>query len=178
MGVALSWAAIQSGQRPEAWGYHWSRRSVGVGILGVGVLVAVSAVTGYVDGVLFAGNEMNATFTSAVTDALRTTPSLALVFLLGNGVFGPIAEEQVWRGIVQTDAVEGWGVATGIGTTALLFAFKHVVVDGSVARLTTLLAMGLVLGLLRHRSGTVSSTVAHIGVNTLSTAAIVFAALG
>jgi hypothetical protein len=173
----LAGLAIRGGQQPDRWGYRWSLRVVasGVGCVVVGLVVVTAA--GYVDRALFDLGEVNAQVSSGLVPALAAEPTLAVLFLLGNGVIVPLTEELVWRGVVQTELVEAWGPAAGIGVTAVLFALKHVVVDQSVARVTTLLALALVFGLVRYRFGTVSSTVTHIGVNTVATAGVVFLAL-
>lgn len=178
MGALLSWVAIRGGRPPSEWGYDRSLWAVVAGGLGVVVLIPVALVTIQIDAYLFGLQQANSAFAGAVAEVLRATPALAVLLLLGNGVVVPIVEEQVWRGVVQSELVETWGPVTGIAVTALLFALKHVVVDLSLVRLTTLVAGGLVLGLIRHRFGTVSSTVSHLGLNLLSTAAVVVAALG
>jgi hypothetical protein len=61
--------------------------------------------------------------------------------------------------------------------TAVLIAGEHVVVDLTFVRLTTLIGLGLVLGAIKHRYGTASSTITHVGVSTLSTAPVVAVAL-
>lgn len=177
MAGCLSWLAVQGGLSPGNWGYDWSGRAVVLGVVGAVVSLGLTAGTAAIDSALFGGAGANAAFADAVTETVQATPMLAALFLLGNGVVAPIAEELVWRGIVQTRLVEIWGPVVGIGTTAVGFALKHVVVDGSLARLTTLLVLGTVFGLLRYRYGTVSSTVAHVGVNTVSTAALVVVAV-
>lgn len=177
MAVVLSVLALRAGHDRGLWGYDWSLRAVAVGLLGIIAAVVLSVVTSQIDAALFGLEETGAAFGGVVGDVLRTTPLLAVVFLLGNGVAVPIAEELVWRGIVQTELVAKWGAVVGILLTAVLFALKHVVVDLSLARITTLVVLGLVLGILRRRYGTVSSTVTHIGVNLLSTVSVVLVAL-
>jgi membrane protease YdiL (CAAX protease family) len=177
MAAVLTTVALRVGHRPADWGYDPSLRAVGVGLAGVVLAVPATAATAYVDSALFGLGETSAGFASAVADALAANPELAVVLVLGNGLAVPVAEELVWRGLVQSSLTEAWGAVAGIGTTAALFALKHVVVDGSVARLTTLLVLALLFGVVRHRYGTVASTVTHVGVNMLSTAALVAVAL-
>lgn len=174
----LSWIALRRGQSPGTWEYDVSLRAVAAGVGGVVVGLVATVGAAYVDSVLFGAGETGAAFTAAVAETLQANPALALLLVLGNGLAAPVAEEQVWRGIVQTDLVDAWGPAVGVGLTAALFSLKHVVVDLSLARTTTVLALGLVFGAVRHRFGTASSTVTHAGVNTLSTASVVVAALG
>jgi len=173
----LSWIALRRGMTPGEWGHDASRSALAAGAAGAPVLLGAIAVTGRVDAALFGLDELEAGVAETIGDELAATPALAVLFLLGNGIAVPVAEEQVWRGIVQTKLVDAWGVPAGIGVTAALFALKHVVVDLSVARPTTLLALALGFGLLRHRYGTTSSTVAHLGVNFASSAALVWSVL-
>ncbi|WP_218780602.1 CPBP family intramembrane glutamic endopeptidase [Halorarum halophilum] len=133
--------------------------------------------TAQVDAMLFDLDTQAAAETEGLGAAIGASPWVAVLLLVGNGLLAPIAEERVWRGIVQTELVDTWGVAPGIAVTAVLFALKHVVVDGSVARLTTLLALGLVFGLVRHRWGTASSTVTHVATNTIASASIIAVSL-
>lgn len=177
MAIVLSVLALRMGQDAGVWGYEWSLRSVAIGLLGVVVAIVLLAVAGPIDAALFGAGETNAAASNAMTEALRGTPLLAVVLLLGNGVAVPIAEEQVWRGIVQTELVASWGVAVGILLTAVLFALKHAMVDLSLARLTTLVVLGLLFGVFRHRYGTVSSIATHMGLNLYSSATIVVIAL-
>lgn len=177
MTAVLSAVALRMGHDAGVWGYQWTLRATAAGLVGVVIAVVLSVVTVQIDAALFGLAETGAAVSDAMTEAIRGAPLLAVVFLLGNGVAVPIAEEQVWRGIVQTEFVASWGAAAGILLTAVLFALKHAVVDLSIARLTTLVGLGLVLGLLRHRYGTVSSAVTHIGMNLYSTATIVVIAI-
>lgn len=173
----LLWIAARRGRSPGELGYDWSLRSIVAGVVGIVAALVVVAAAAQVDALLFSLDRFGASFGTAVGDALRATPALAALFLLGNGLVVPVTEEAAWRGVVQSELVEAWGVPAGIVTTAILFALKHVVVDLSVVRVTTLLALGLVLGLVRHRFGTASSTITHAGVNTISTASLIVAAL-
>lgn len=176
MALLLSVAALRYGQSPADWGYEWSARAVGAGVVAIAVAVLLTTVTGEIDAFLFGLEDAGAAFGATVTETIRATPLLAAVLLLGNGVAVPIAEEQVWRGIVQTELVASWGARIGILATAALFALKHVIVDLAVFRVTTLVALGLLLGVVRHRYGTGSSVALHIGVNLLSSAGLVLAA--
>lgn len=173
----LGWIAARSGRPPEEWGYDWSLRPVVAGVLGIAVALVVAAVAAQVDAFFLPLERVGTSFGAAVGDALRAAPALAALFLIGNGIVVPIAEEAVWRGMVQSELVEAWGVPAGIALTAILFAVKHVIVDLSVVRVTTLLALGLVFGLLRHRFGTASSTITHAGVNTVGTASVIAVSL-
>jgi membrane protease YdiL (CAAX protease family) len=173
--AVLTLYALRQGQSSESWDRDVTARRLGAGVLagvvGFGLLVA----TARIDAALFGLGEAAGAFGEGLTDAFEARPALAILFLVGNGILVPIAEEQAWRGIVQTELVDGWGVPAGIGITAVLFALKHVIVDLSIVRLTTLLTLGLLFGIVRHRWGTASSTVPHVFLNTVSSASIVVA---
>lgn len=172
----LSVVALRYGRSFDDWGYNWSARAIGFGIIAIGIAFVVTAATGVIDGALFGLEESGAEFIDEIGGTIRAVPILAVVLLLGNGVAVPIAEEHVWRGLVQTELVAAWGAGIGILVTAIIFTSKHIIVDLAIFRVTTLLALGLLFGIVRHRYGTGSSIVLHIGVNLIASAAIVFAA--
>jgi membrane protease YdiL (CAAX protease family) len=146
--LLLSRYALRAGQSRADWDYDWAPRTVAVGLaaglVGLGVTWAIA----HVDAALFGANEAA---TAALTGAIEATPWAVPVLLVGNGVVGPAAEERVWRGVAQTDLVDRWGVVAGIVVTAVLFSLKHAVVDASLGRLFTIIALGLIWGAVRHR---------------------------
>lgn len=170
MAAVLGWYASRSGLPPGAWDFEWNRRAIVAGLLASVVGFVLVSGAALVDAALFDLAATSDALTGSIAGAVEEYPLIAVVFVLGNGLFGPIAEEVVWRGIVQTELVERWGPALGIGVTAVLFAFKHVVVDLSLARITTLLTLALVYGLVRHRWGSGASTVTHVAVNLAASA--------
>ena len=110
---------------------------------------------------------------SVFTDGLQAGVWVAVLLLVANAADSAVCEEIAWRGVVQTALVRAWGPWIGIGVTVVLFALKHVLMDATFARITTLLMLGLVFGIVRHRWGTGSSTVTHVVVNLYSTGYIV-----
>ncbi|QCC60476.1 CPBP family intramembrane metalloprotease [Natrinema thermotolerans] len=171
--AVLSRYALERGQDRETWGWGWgwSRRTVGAGALAGIVGLGLVAGASQVDAALFGLGDGSGT-------GDETTVAAAILLLVGNGFVVPIAEEQVWRGVVQTELVEARGAVAGIAVTAVLFAFKHVIVDLSVVRLTTLLTLAALLCVVRYRWNTVSSTVAHVVVNAALTVTLVATTLG
>jgi membrane protease YdiL (CAAX protease family) len=165
----LSWVALWRGHIRQRWGWTFSARAIGVGVGGGVVLFALLGVTAPIDAALFgSGGDPGAGSGFADVSAV-----LLAAYVVGNGVLVPIAEEQVWRGIVQTEFVERLGVAGGILLTAVLFSLKHAVVDWSLARLVTITVGGVGLGLLRHRWGTASSTVGHVTLNLAASLVVI-----
>ncbi len=98
-------------------------------------------------------------------------PLLAVLsLLLVNGIFVPIAEEWLWRGRIQPSLTAAFRPVLGITLTALLFSLKHAIVDGSLARLLSLMAFGLVMGWLANRLSWQASAGAHVLANLTATA--------
>ena len=97
---------------------------------------------------------------------------LGIVALIAvNGFFVPVAEEFLWRGFIQPRLSLALPATLAIGTTAVLFSLKHVVVDASWARFLTLVAFGAMCGIVAHRHSWRSSAALHAIVNTAATTA-------
>jgi membrane protease YdiL (CAAX protease family) len=164
--------AQMHGVPADQWEYRRTTASIGWGS-GAGLLIlALMAGTSALDHALWGGS---AEVPAHIAAGLQGGIWVAGLFLLTNGIVVPTCEELAWRGIIQTSVVRAWGPIVGVAVVALLFALKHVVVDASVTRLTTLLMMSLVLGIVRHRWGTLSSTLAHTAVNFIATAGVIAA---
>ena len=93
----------------------------------------------------------------------------ALSLILVNGVFVPIAEEYLWRGIAQARLLRILPSALAIGMTSVLFSFKHVLVDASWGRFLTLAAFGIICGVVARQKDWRSSAAFHIFINTIAT---------
>jgi membrane protease YdiL (CAAX protease family) len=92
--------------------------------------------------------------------------SLTLV----NGLFVPIAEEYLWRGLVQVRLMRMLPTPVAIGVTAVLFSLKHAFVDASLGRLLALIAFGVITGVVAQRNSWRRSAALHMVVNTVATA--------
>ena len=73
----------------------------------------------------------------------------AMSLILVNGLFVPVAEEYLWRGLVQVRLILILSTPFAIGLTAVLFSLKHAVVDASLRRFLTLVAFGVICGVVR-----------------------------
>jgi membrane protease YdiL (CAAX protease family) len=97
-------------------------------------------------------------------------PMLEVVSLmLVNGLFVPIAEEYLWRGLVQARMIGILSMPFAIGLTAVLFSLKHAVVDASLGRFLTLVAFGVICGVVAQRNSWRGSAALHIVANTVVT---------
>jgi membrane protease YdiL (CAAX protease family) len=99
-------------------------------------------------------------------------PILKAVSLVGvNGLFVPVAEEYLWRGLAQARLARVLSPPLAIGLTAALFSLKHALVDASLGRFLALLAFGLICGLVAQRRSWHSSAALHMVTNTILTVA-------
>ncbi|HEU4323835.1 MAG TPA: CPBP family intramembrane glutamic endopeptidase [Roseiflexaceae bacterium] len=89
-----------------------------------------------------------------------------LSVLIVNGWVIPLAEEWLWRGLIQPSLVGRAGAVAGVLVTSVLFSLKHAIVDASLGRLLMITAFGLVMGVLALRRGWRASALAHALANT------------
>lgn len=120
-----------------------------------------------------------------VVAAGAAQPLSILALVLVNGLMIPLAEERLWRGIVQPRLVLAWGPVPALAVTAALFSAKHAIVDGSLGRLLALALGGLVLGLVAYRAGHgdarqdgwQASAVSHVVGNLVATSVAIAAGM-
>jgi membrane protease YdiL (CAAX protease family) len=99
----------------------------------------------------------------------------AVSLILVNGLFVPAAEEYLWRGLVQVGLIRILSTPFAIGLTAVLFSLKHVIVDASLGRFLTLVAFGIICGVVAQRNSWRRSAALHIVANTvLTTMGLIF----
>jgi membrane protease YdiL (CAAX protease family) len=170
--AVLTLVAVRAGSKPADWGWRMSGTVLAVGLTAGLLRLALVATTAPVDAALFgdSGGDLVAVLRSM-------SPAVLALFVVGNGVLVPVAEEQVWRGIVQTTVVDRVGPGVGIGLVAVAFGLKHALIDWSLARLVTNVTGGLLYGTVRHRWGTTASTATHVAGNTIASVAAIAMAL-
>jgi membrane protease YdiL (CAAX protease family) len=104
--------------------------------------------------------------TEILVDLMHTdsVPEFVLVVLLVAAV-PAIAEEIVFRGIVQKSLIARYGPISGIGLTALIFAAMHL----NPWSFVPLLIAGVFFGYAAYRTGTLwASSLAHFGNNLIA----------
>lgn len=104
-------------------------------------------------------------FRAAIADIADTiadyTPQQRAFFAL-MGVIAAIPEETIFRGILQPTLQTKLGRWSGILLTAVIFALYHVHFAFALPRIVSHLCWGLILGLLRERTGTLwAPAIAH-----------------
>ena len=85
------------------------------------------------------------------------------VNMLGGGLAASIIEEIFYRGWMQTLMNRKWGPWIAIPLTSLLFALSHLFVAPGWLRVATFFP-GLIMGLLRHRNGSVLPAILYHAV--------------
>lgn len=82
------------------------------------------------------------------------------------GLFVPIAEEILFRGVIQTYLVRKWGAIIGIVVTSFWFALMHV----DIALFIPLFVIGLGLGFVRHQYQSIWGAILLHSLNNLASA--------
>lgn len=89
------------------------------------------------------------------------TPQQRMLFAL-MGLIAAIPEETIFRGVMQPTLQQKVGRWPGILLTAAIFAVYHVHFQFALPRIISHLCWGLILGLLRERTGTLwAPAIAH-----------------
>ena len=102
-------------------------------------------------------------------DKMLSDPASRTAIALFGISLGPLAEELLFRGLIQPVFVSAVGVLPGILITSALFGALHLDQNGFIWQSGVLIMLvGFVLGTVRHLSGsTRTSTIVHIAYNSL-----------
>lgn len=132
-----------------------AQRDVGYGVLGFAAFAIV--VTS-----VFAAEDGFGEAIAYIADRIANyTPQQRALFVL-MGVIAAIPEETIFRGILQPTLQTKVGRWPGILLTALIFALYHVHFAFELPRIITHTSWGLILGVLRERTGTLwAPAIAH-----------------
>ena len=142
-------------------------------VIGI-VVVYASALIGNVFS-LIAGGEMDSANEEAINSVITAYGSWA--FLPVVIIIGPIVEEVVFRGIVQSTIIGNKfakrfspRVIIGIVVTALLFGLIHVFDAGDYVQIFPYFFMGLSLGIISYETKSIfPSAIVHILNNAIAT---------
>ncbi len=100
------------------------------------------------------------------------------VLILLSCVGAPLFEELFFRGLLQGQLVERFGVGIAIPITAVFFGAAHIANDPGIAGLLLALSVGaggVVLGVVRHLTGRLGSSIAtHAFFNIAAVVALAF----
>lgn len=101
---------------------------------------------------------------SEIVQAKNTNMLAALASVLVIGILVPIAEELLFRGVVQTYLVSRLGALAGILLSSFWFALLHM----DVALLAPLFVIGIGLGYVRHRYQSIWGAVILHAINNMT----------
>ncbi|MDP2313001.1 MAG: type II CAAX endopeptidase family protein [Pseudomonadota bacterium] len=164
--AVLAWArALRAPVAMNRPSPRWMLAGVGVGFAGL-FTSALWSETARTLGHPMADQELVAT----VLDAGPSAGRIATVFFVV--AVAPVLEELVFRGYLQTAIGARLGATMGIVCAGTLFGFFHIADPAVVPVLT---AIGLMLGWVRHRSGSVYPAMAGHLVNNLAAMALALA---
>lgn len=100
--------------------------------------------------------------TSVFGESVLGTIALVAITVL----IAPVAEEIVFRGVLQSALTPRVGPVAAIGVSAGVFAAAHL----TGAAIPTVFVLGMVLGYVRYRHGTVAAVIGHAAFNLSSVA--------
>lgn len=112
------------------------------------------------------GNATERDLYDRVANGWSAWAALFLVVVIG----APLIEELFFRGLMQPRLMSATNEAVGLGATAVLFGCAHLTnwqgLSASIVYASTIAATGLVLGLMRHQSGRLGTSIwAHAFFN-------------
>ena len=100
---------------------------------------------------------------SYIADTVAHNTPQQRVFFALMGVIAAVPEETIFRGIAQPTLQNKVGRWSGILLTATIFAVYHIQFQLALPRLISHFCHGLILGLLRERTGTLwAPAIAHV----------------
>jgi membrane protease YdiL (CAAX protease family) len=166
--VLLRWLPPGTAGIRDALAWHWRGwRTLAWGVAGLIALLVMSEVVNRVVG--------SPPFPYGGGVGPLTLPRDAGLLLVGLGLWWgtTLGEEVMFRGYLQTALARAHGAVTGLAGAALLFALRHLPADlywgwhaGSREWLSRLVQLGLaalILGALRHKTGSTATTwVTHL----------------
>ena len=146
------------------------------------IIVLGIQVVNRLDLLLFSGINYNPAFISSLENHLGkpvyvnapmypeySKIATSIIFILVNGLWVPVAEEFLWRGVIQTKLSYHTSPWVAITVTSILFSVKHAVVDLVLTRLLFLFVFGLAVGWAKQRTNTWISTLSHGYINLTGT---------
>lgn len=143
----------------------WFRRSdIAIGIpLGIATQILIVGVVNWPLQKIWPDTFNSEEVTKRATDLVEGAQGIWLLVLALVVVVGaPFVEEVVYRGTMQPALTSAWGTPVGMGIVAVIFAAIH----QSGVEFPGLLAVAVVFGLARHRTGRLGlSIVTHMSFN-------------
>lgn len=107
-----------------------------------------------------------------LVDSVSSSPFLVVLLVVCVAIGAPLVEELFYRGLVQPALIRLTNVPIGVGLASLIFGAVHL----SLVELVPLSVVGLVFGILAHRTGRLlPSIIAHMTFNAFTLVALLLA---
>lgn len=169
--LSASWLVVtRLGKKPflQTLGWHWHPQfrwvhAVGGAALMFGVAVALSQLLPHRE--------------TDMEKILKLGTSVRLLVIVLAVLMAPVVEEVVYRGVVYSSVERLWGKAAGVFVVTGIFGLVHVPQYwGSVAAITAIVALSLVLTLIRAWTGSLlPCVVMHLVYNGIQGVLLVVA---
>ncbi len=171
LGVSWLFAGALGRDRP-GWSMKGPLADIPIGIgAGIALQVPILVIVVMVMNVIFGEFEPSGR-ALALVDAASASPLLTILLIVCVAVGAPVVEELFYRGLVQPALIRLTNPTIGIGLASVIFGAVHF----SVVELIPLSVVGLVLGILAHRTGRLlPAIVAHMTFNSFTLAILLLA---
>ena len=171
--LAVPWlfAGVLGRERP-GWSLKGKPSDIGLGVIsGLLLQVPILIVVVMVMRLVFGEFEPSGR-ALALVDAASASPLLVVLLVVCVAVGAPVVEELFYRGLLQPALIRLTNPVIGIAVASVLFGAVHF----SVVELLPLSVVGLVFGLLAHRTGRLlPAIVAHMTFNSFTLALLLIA---
>lgn len=171
LGVSWLFAGALGRDRP-GWSMRGRLSDIPLGIAaGVALQIPILGIVVLIMNLIFGEFEPSGRALTLV-DAASASPLLTILLVLCVAVGAPVVEELFYRGLVQPALIRLTNPTIGIGLASLIFGAVHF----SLVELIPLSVVGLVLGLLAHRTGRLlPAIIAHMAFNSFTLAILLIA---
>jgi uncharacterized protein len=160
MTLGLLWLYLKKPERLGALGLdRWSRESLGKTLAYAVALIGAALAFNYVyESYVVPDVKMQEQLRLLFAAIPKTTFNMALLFFAG-AILAPIAEEILFRGLLQSSLAHKLPIWAAIGISALIFGAAHL----DYYAFPVLAVMGVIFGLLYHLTGSLRVTIlAHV----------------
>jgi len=168
LGVAWVFAGVLRRDRP-GWSLSGELRDIPLGVgAGIVLQVPILAIVVLIMQLIFGEFEPSGRALTLVDGALAS-PFTAILLVVFVAIGAPLVEEIFYRGLVQPALIRMTNVPIGIGLASLIFGAVHF----ALVELIPLTVVGLVFGILAHRTGRLMpAIIAHMTFNAFTLVAL------
>ncbi len=173
--IASKWRGLGTLRDDFQYWFRWPD-DLGLGLVGGVVAIVAGALVAAAESALKIEAISNGQF---LTDSWSTSRRVFVVLGLGAAVGAPVVEELFFRGLAFTAIQRRLGTGWAVALSTVLFGILHFQAAPSAAAAAFLVihitVFGLVLGLLRARTGRCGAgVIAHMTINSFGVLLVMF----